>query len=310
MEQKGKIISVNISEKKGTVKKPVEFISVDYSGIKNDGHYGLKLRQISILSEELINDFSKTSNINISYGDFAENITCRGINIEQAGLLDRFKIGKVILEVTQIGKECHGNTCAIFKAVGSCIMPRYGIFTRVIKSGKIKPGNSISLLKKVFKTAVITLSTRASSGEYKDKSGPRIAELISDFFHKHKMNQELEQIIIPDNKKILRNNINHFLKKDFDLIITTGGTGISPLDITVDTVKKMCTIIIPGIMDNIRIKYSTSNPNSLLSRSIAGAVNRTLIFTLPGSVRASEEYLNEIFIILEHAILMINGLGH
>ncbi|MCL4415344.1 MAG: MOSC domain-containing protein [Actinobacteria bacterium] len=149
---KGKIVSINISEQKGEKKKPVKEAFINELGIIGDGHSGDWHRQISFLSYESIKSFNQKGSINTSPGDFAENITTSGINL--AGL----KIGdilavmdensnasdgkKVILEVTQIGKECV-TPCRIYYQVGSCIMPKEGLFCRVIKTGKIKVGNSI-----------------------------------------------------------------------------------------------------------------------------------------------------------------------
>ena len=208
--QEGLIESVNISVNKGTVKKPVDYIQIKSYGIKDDAHSGLKLRQISILPKELIEDFSKKANINIPDGGFAENIKCSGIDLSKAALLDIFRIGDVILEVTQIGKKCHGDNCEIFKTAGKCIMPRYGIFCRVLKTGKIKKCDKIFHIKKILKTAVITLSDRASTGEYVDKSGPEIKKLLLDFINNCKWKPQIETIIIPDNRKLLKKKLKFY----------------------------------------------------------------------------------------------------
>ena len=133
-----KIISVNISEKKGTVKHPVDSITLNKTGVVNDAHSGNWHRQVSMLGTESIHKFSKESNRPIKYGEFAENITTQGIILHHSNILDRFHVGDVVLEVTQIGKKCHGDSCAIFKEVGSCVMPKEGIFCRVIHGGTLK----------------------------------------------------------------------------------------------------------------------------------------------------------------------------
>jgi cyclic pyranopterin phosphate synthase len=137
------IESVNISEKKGTQKHPVEEIEcIENYGIKGDAHAGAWHRQVSLLGGEAIDGMrAKAGNFEIKSGDFAENIVTRGIDWKKARTGDHIIIDHVVLEVTQIGKECHTG-CAIANVVGECIMPKQGIFTKVIKGGKIHAGSS------------------------------------------------------------------------------------------------------------------------------------------------------------------------
>ena len=93
----------------------------------------------------------------------------------------------------------------------------------------------------------------------------------------------------------------------FDVVITTGGTGIGPRDITIETVRPLLDKEIPGIMEMIRIKYGQEKPNALLSRGIAGVMGQTLVYTLPGSVKAVDEYMTEILKTLQHLIYMLHG---
>ena len=102
--------------------------------------------------------------------------------------------------------------------------------------------------------------------------------------------------------------LKKYLAENFDFIFTTGGTGIGVRDISVDVVKKFDLKEIPGIMDSIRLKFGQSNPNALISRSVAGVINNTLVYTLPGSVKAVTEYMSEILITLEHIIYMLKGI--
>ncbi len=102
-------------------------------------------------------------------------------------------------------------------------------------------------------------------------------------------------------------NFSGTTRRQYNLILTTGGTGIGPRDITVETVSPLLEREIPGIMEFIRVKYGMENPNALLSRGVAGIIGKALIFTLPGSVKAVDEYLNEILKVLKHAILMQYG---
>jgi len=142
----GRVIAINISEKKGVQKKPIdqgEFI-VDY-GLKNDAHAGNWHRQVSFLAQESIDRMTAMGVKGLNVGDFAENITTEGIELYSLPIGTRMIIGNVVFEVTQIGKECH-QKCAIYHQVGSCIMPKEGIFARVLEGGIIKPGDEIVVI--------------------------------------------------------------------------------------------------------------------------------------------------------------------
>jgi len=302
-----KIESVNISEKKGTIKHPVEKINISTSGIENDAHSGNWHRQVSMLSTQSIAKSEEKAKRKINFGEFAENLTISGMNLVATAPLDRFLINDVKLEVTQIGKKCHGSTCAIFNEVGECVMPKEGIFCRVVHGGSIKAGDEGTYAPKIFKVHIITLSDRASQGVYEDLSGKRIAEITETFFVEKKRQIEIQKTLIPDDAVFLEQLLKDSVGK-YDIIITTGGTGIGPRDFTPDVVKPMLEKEIPGIMDMIRLKYGMQKPNALVSRSVAGVIGKTLIFTLPGSVKAVEEYMGEITNMLEHLIYMLHSL--
>ena len=138
----GKIISVNISEKKGTQKKNVHRAKlIEEFGIENDAHAGKWHRQVSLLSYEKIEEF-KAKGAPIEDGAFGENLIVSGYDLKNLPVGTRFRCGEVLLEVTQIGKQCHSG-CEIFKIMGDCIMPREGIFTRVLHGGIIEEGDEI-----------------------------------------------------------------------------------------------------------------------------------------------------------------------
>lgn len=301
-----KVISVNKSERKGTVKEPVTRIELNASGVLGDAHSGNWHRQVSLLGTESFRKFELQAKRPLKYGEFAENITTEGIILYETHPLDRFKIGEALLEVTQIGKKCHGDSCAIFKEVGNCVMPKEGIFCRVLKPGPVQAGDAILYQPRNFRVKVITLSDRAWAGEYEDRSGPRVIQLMTDFFNGLGWKSEIEGVVIPDEAIQLRQQLSGL--EGTDILITTGGTGIGPRDITVDVVKPMLDKEIPGIMDLIRLKYGAEKPNALVSRSVAGVTGKTLVYTLPGSVRAVEEYMAEITKTIRHSLYMLNGL--
>ncbi|MBW6411551.1 MOSC domain-containing protein [Clostridium weizhouense] len=142
----GKVVAVNISSTKGVIKKPIEKgIFIEEFGLENDAHAGKWHRQVSLLAKESIEKMNSLGAKDLTYGNFAENITTEGIVLFELPVGSRLKIGETLQEVTQIGKECHKG-CQIKKLVGDCVMPREGIFTRVIKGGTIKPGDKIVVL--------------------------------------------------------------------------------------------------------------------------------------------------------------------
>ncbi|OGI26945.1 MAG: molybdenum cofactor sulfurase [Candidatus Melainabacteria bacterium RIFOXYA12_FULL_32_12] len=134
--RKFKIVSINVSDKKGEKKRPVpEGVLQENYGIIGDAHAGDWHRQVSLLAEEDINTMIEKG-AKVSYGDFAENLTTEGIDLAELPIGTNLYIGETILEVTQIGKECHSH-CLIFQQVGDCVMPKKGIFTKVLKGGVI-----------------------------------------------------------------------------------------------------------------------------------------------------------------------------
>lgn len=158
-----------------------------------------------------------------------------------------------------------------------------------------------------FAVLIVTLSDRASKGEYEDLSGPRIREIISDYLSSSGWDYYIDNSLIPDDATVLEKLIKEASLK-YNIIITTGGTGIGPRDITIETIQPLLSKEIPGIMEFIRIKYGTVKPNALLSRGIAGISGISLIYTLPGSLKAVEEYMTEIIKTLKHTILMQYGI--
>lgn len=303
-----KVLSVNTSKKTGTIKLSVPGIKLTENGVEGDAHAGPWNRQVSLLGTESIRKFEKDAGRTIAPGEFAENITTSGMELWKCKPLDRFMNDEVVLEVTQIGKECHGTSCSIFREVGNCVMPKEGIFCRVLMPGTLKPGASLTYFPKKYTIQVITLSDRASAGHYEDKSGPRLMELINSFFDSYQAPRTTHHKLIPDSPDKLSSLLKKAQADQPDFLFTTGGTGIGPKDITPDIVKPFLDKEIPGIMDAIRMKYGMEKPQALLSRSIAGVMGKTLIFCLPGSVRAVNEYFAEISRSLFHMIYMIHNL--
>ena len=140
------VVAVCISEKKGTMKHPVDHIDVRmHHGIVGDAHAGDWHRQISLLAQESV-DKMKAVFPDIPIGAFAENILTEGIIVHSLPIGTKLAVGETLLEVTQIGKECHAD-CAIRKQVGDCVMPREGVFAIVLKEGVIRSGDAITIVE-------------------------------------------------------------------------------------------------------------------------------------------------------------------
>jgi len=139
------VMAVCRSDNKGERKKPVERISLQSGhGVIDDAHAGPWHRQVSLLAMESI-DKMRNMGLDVGPGDFAENITTQGLELNSLPLGTYLSIGETVMEITQIGKECH-NRCAIYYQAGDCVMPKEGIFARVLKGGEIAPGDSIHII--------------------------------------------------------------------------------------------------------------------------------------------------------------------
>lgn len=142
----GKVLAICISEKKGTLKNEIsEAKFIEDFGIENDAHAGKWHRQVSLLEFNKIDEFRKKG-ANVDFGAFGENLVVEGIELHTLPIGQLIQIGDVLLEVTQIGKKCH-DKCQIYYQVGECIMPKNGIFTKVLKGGSVKVGDECNLIK-------------------------------------------------------------------------------------------------------------------------------------------------------------------
>lgn len=306
---KGKIISVNISEKKGERKTPVhEAVINENYGIVGDAHSSPEWhRQVSLLAIESI-DKMRAKGLDVNPGDFAENITTGGIDLLALPIGTKLEIGKeVIGEVSQIGKECH-TRCQIYYQAGDCVMPKEGIFIRVLRGGTVKVGDAINVICDVERQtgmftiaiAVLTLSDKGSKGERTDESGPAIAEALKE------LGEVTFYDILPDERDLIRERLLHYAGK-VDLILTTGGTGLSPRDVTPEATRDVIEREVPGIAEAMRTEGLKKTRNAMLSRAIAGVKGQTLIINLPGSPKAVRENLAVIIDVLPHAIQKIKG---
>ena len=201
---KGTIVAVCISEAKGERKRPVPWITLQKEhGVFGDAHAGDWHRQVSLLASESI-DKMRALGLSVSAGDFAENITTIGIDLVALPVGSRLTIGAALLEVTQIGKECH-TRCAIYHQAGDCVMPKEGIFARVLHGGEIKPGDRISLVA----PEIPVTRKRKPRGKYKVPEKPYVVSLrISD--DEMKQIRELMQVTNKAASELMREAFNLF----------------------------------------------------------------------------------------------------
>ncbi|MDD6367070.1 MAG: molybdopterin-binding protein [Stecheria intestinalis] len=304
--RKGTLEAICISDHRGTAKYviPEAELKADW-GIVGDAHAGNWHRQVSLLEREKIEAFRKKG-VDVAYGAFGENLIVNGIDLRTIQVGSLIHVGACLLELTQIGKECHDH-CAIYKAVGECIMPKEGVFARVLKGGTIQPGDEIIVepLAKdhPFTAAIITLSDRAFKGIYEDRSGPAIREYLEG-----KGFDVLEQILLPDEKPFLQKELIRLAdQRQVNVVFTTGGTGFSPRDITPEATEAVCDRMAPGIAMAILSESLKITPNAMLSRQTAGIRKQTLIINLPGSPKACREDLDILMPALGHGLGILRG---
>jgi molybdenum cofactor synthesis domain-containing protein len=302
----GKVIAVCTSEKKGTQKKTVSEVKlVKDHGIEGDAHAGKWHRQVSLLALEKIKEFWEKG-ASVDYGGFGENIITEGIDLSSLPVGTRFRIGDALLELTQIGKECHTH-CAIYHQVGDCIMPREGVFTEVLEGGDVRPGDEIEVIDadpdRAYTAAWITLSDKGAAGEREDKSGPLIGEMLTEAGYK-----VVEGLLISDDVAKLKSQLIRLAdQRQVNVIFTTGGTGFAPRDITPEATMEVCDRMTPGIAEALRAYSMTKTPKAMLSRAAAGMRGQTLIINLPGSPKAVKECLEFLLGPLEHGLAIMLG---
>lgn len=299
----GKIHALCTSEKKGTLKTQVpEARFIVEHGIEGDAHAGRWHRQVSFLGLGEIEDFRKRG-AKVEFGAFGENIVADGFRFKELPVGTRLAAGDVVFEITQIGKKCHQG-CAIFQQVGDCIMPREGVFGRVLRGGTLKVGDELSLFmgRLPLDASIITASDKGSKGEREDVSGDEVERLLKEAGY-----DIAERIILPDEQAELEKAMQGFADRGAALVLTTGGTGFSMRDVTPEATAAVCDRMAPGIAEAMRAKSFEITPRAMLSRATAGLAKRTLIVNLPGSPKAVRECLGFILPTLRHGIDILRG---
>ncbi len=302
----GRVIGICISEKRGTAKHEVEACEiVEGWGLEGDAHGGDWHRQISLLSYEKIEEF-RARGAEVDLGAFGENLIVEGFDLRTLPVGTRFRIREAELILTQIGKECRSH-CAIYRQMGDCIMPREGVFTRVLHGGRIQKGDEVEMIlpekERPFTAAVITLSDKGAAGEREDKSGPEVERLLTEAGY-----EVVETLLLADEQAALERQLIRLAdQRQVSVIMTTGGTGFSVRDITPEATIAVCDRMANGIAEAIRAYSMAITPRAMLSRAVSGIRGRTLIVNLPGSPKAVQEALEFLLPSLGHGLGILRG---
>ncbi len=302
----GIVKAICISDRRGTPKYGIEEAKLKEEwGIEGDAHGGTWHRQISLLSYDRIEEF-KEKGADIDFGAFGENLVVEGFDFRKLPVGTRLQCNDAIIEMTQIGKECHTH-CQIYHRMGDCIMPREGVFSKVIKGGTIRVGDRIEIIEsgeeQPFRVAVVTLSDKGSKGEREDKSGPAIVSMMEERGY-----EVVETMVLPDEQRLIEKELIRLSDgRQVDLILTTGGTGLSVRDVTPEATLAVATRNVPGIAEAIRAYSMQITKRAMLSRGVSVLRNNTLIINLPGSPKAVKESLEIILSELDHGLGILRG---
>ena len=302
----GLIRAICVSDRRGIQKHEVERAVCDPQwGISGDAHGGDWHRQVSLLSYEKVQEFRERG-ADVGPGDFAENLLVEGFDFRNLPVGSRFGSGSLVLEMTQIGKECHTH-CQIYQKMGECIMPREGVFAVVVQGGEIRVGDELTLLPAEgpgkLRAAILILSDKGSAGEREDKCGPLIARMLAEEDY-----DTVETAIIPDERKQIEEELIRFSDgRQVDLVVTSGGTGFSMRDVTPEATLAVAPRPVPGIAEAIRAYSMQITKRAMLGRGVAAIRGRTLIVNLPGSPKAVEESLAYILPELRHGLEILRG---
>ncbi|UCF79464.1 MAG: MOSC domain-containing protein [Candidatus Eiseniibacteriota bacterium] len=304
----GRVVAICTSEEKRVPKKQVQSALLEAGrGIQGDAHAGDWHRQVSFLSLDDVEGM-RVEVPGIEFGAFAENFVIEGVDLERLGLGTLLRIGPFVLtRVSQIGKVCH-DPCAIFQKTGDCIMPRAGLFARVIEGGRVSTGDSVEIVNEVprdtFQAVVLTISTLGSKGQREDTAGPAVQRMLEEKLGAHVYALE----VLPDARGRITERLAHYSDgHSIDLVLTVGGTGLSPDDLTPEATRQIIEREVPGLAEAMRAYSMKKTPHAALSRGVAGIRGQTLILNLPGSLKGAVENLEAVLPTLPHALEKLRG---
>jgi molybdopterin adenylyltransferase len=273
-------------------------------GIDGDAHVGAWHRQISLLADESA-DTMRSLGADVGPGAFGENVTTEGISVSRLPVGARLRLGAALVEITQIGKECH-DRCAVYARIGDCVMPREGVFARVLEGGEVSPGDPVVVEStSLIRAAVLTVSDKGSRGERDDESGAVLEDALRGLGV-----ADVERGIVADDAEAIAEELRGWADGGaVNLILTTGGTGMTSRDVTPEATLSVLERLAPGFAEVMRAGSLVATPHAMLSRAVSGMRRRTLIINMPGSPRACREQFAMIAPALAHAVEKLLDLG-
>ncbi len=298
--------AVCISERKGIQKAAVpRGTLVPGHGLKGDAHAGTWHRQVSLLDGADV-DGMRAKGLDLEHGAFGENLVVRGMDLEALRLGQRISVGqRAVLQITQRGKECH-TRCAIYFKAGDCIMPRLGLFARVRRGGEIAPGDAVALDPALNRPrlAVVTLSDKGSAGQREDVGGDTAVAMLQDAMGV----EVVARTLLPDDQPAIEAELKRLCDEEVcDLVVTTGGTGLSPRDVTPEATLAVLHREVPGMAEAMRAAGMAHTPRAMLSRGVCGMRGQALIINLSGSPKAVREQIDAVLPSLDHAVEVASG---
>lgn len=299
----GIVKAVCVSEQRGTAKRNVGACRlIENWGLENDAHAGKWHRQVSLLGYGAVEAFRARGAV-VGDGVFGENLLVDGIDFRALPAGAVLRCGEAVLELTQIGKECHSE-CEIRRQVGDCVMPREGAFAAVLRGGTVRVGDEMTVVPpNGYTAAVITASDRASRGEREDLSGPAAAACLKGWGYAVK-----GVSVLPDDAEALYLEMVRLVDAEkVDAVFTTGGTGFSPRDNTPEATLRAATRQAPGIAQAMLFNSLQITPRAMLSRAVSVMRGQSLIVNLPGSPKAVRECLDYLLPTLSHGMGIMTG---
>lgn len=297
----GEIIAVCIGAEKGEGKKNLGAgLLIKDQGLEGDENAGFAHRQVSLLAVESAERINKKG-LQAGSGDFAENLTTRGIDLSSLPAGTRLKAGpEAILRVTPIGGKKSRRASGVQTGDGTVLQER--IFAEVLKGGLLRTGDRLEVLPN-YRFGTITVSDKGAAGEREDSSGPLLGELLRP------RGDIARSAVVPDERAALVAELRHMVAEGLDAVFTSGGTGLSPRDITPEATLEVIERLVPGIAEAMRRETFSATPRAMLSRAVAGISGQTLIVNLPGSPRAVRECFAVLELVLDHALETLTGRG-
>jgi len=302
---RGHIVSINLASTRGVPKHPVAegLLTPDW-GLQGDAHGGDWDRQISLFPLETMALVPKALRQAFAEGAFSENLTLEGISPDALTPGTILSVGEVKIKILEIGKKVYEPP----ESGRPYIVSREGRFGRVLAGGVVRPDDPVEILEAGVpapdapRVALITLSDKGARGEREDVSGRFL------IWYAARMGAKvLFTSIIPDEKPVIRETLLKGITAGVDLILTTGGTGLAPRDVTPEVTRDIIDREVPGFVEAMRADSLKKTPHAMISRAVSGVAGKTLIINLPGSPKAVAECMETIFPALRHAIDKLRG---